>query len=61
MEEEYLVSGYCRSGDQARTVLLERSGDGWEADCDYPACPFQGACPVAAQLREIEGQTNEGA
>ena len=53
MEEEYMVSGYCRCTDQARTVLLEWSGTAWESDCSYPHCTFQGECPVAARLQEI--------
>ena len=57
MEEEYMISGYCRCTDQARTVLLERTGDGWESDCGYTDCSFQGECPVAARLREIEAGT----
>ena len=44
MVEEYCFSGYCRAQDQARTVLLEWTGDSWEADCDFPDCPFAAAC-----------------
>lgn len=59
MEEEYMISGYCRCTDQARTVLLEWTGDGWESDCGYPGCTFQGECPVAVRLREIEAGTEQ--
>ena len=53
MEEEFCFSGYCRAQDQARTVLLEWTGDSWEADCDFPDCPFAAACPVAAKMEEV--------
>lgn len=53
MEEEFCFSGYCRAQDQARTVLLEWTGDSWEADCDFPDCPFAAACPLAAKMEEV--------
>lgn len=53
MVEEYCFSGYCRAQDQARTVLLEWTGSAWEADCDFPDCPFAAACPVAAKMEEV--------
>lgn len=54
-----MISGYCRCTDQARTVLLEWTGNGWVSDCGYPGCTFQGECPVAARLREIEAGTEQ--
>ena len=33
---EWIVSGYCRGQDQARSILLELDGGQWYCDCDYP-------------------------
>lgn len=46
------ISGYCRTLDGPRLVLLEAEpGQEPEADCDYPDCPYAAVCTVAAQLR----------
>ncbi len=49
MEEEIIVSGYCRSLDKSRMVLIE---DG-EPDCSYTACPHFVTCRIAKEIREI--------
>ena len=54
---EWIVSGYCRSQDQARTVLLERDGTQWDCDCDYPDCAYAPSCPVAAELHRKQEDT----
>lgn len=51
---EWIVSGYCRTQDQARTVLLEREDGQWECDCDFPGCAFAESCPIGRQLKEIQ-------
>ena len=51
---EWIVSGYCRVQDQARTVLLEREDGQWECDCDYPDCGFSEVCTVGKQIRKIQ-------
>lgn len=61
MEEERIVSGFCRQADGVRRVLFEYgpSDGGWKitaADCGYDGCPFAGECPVAAQGRAGEQQ-----
>lgn len=48
---EWIISGYCRTQDQARTVLLELEDGQWTCDCDYPDCTWASTCPVAAQIR----------
>ena len=48
---EWIISGYCRGQDQARSVLLERD-DAWYCDCDYPDCAYTAACPVAKEIEE---------
>ena len=42
--ESYL-SGYCRTIDASRMVLVE---DG-EADCDYERCDYRDVCPIGRQ------------
>ncbi len=52
MDDEILVSGYCRAQDQSRMVTLELYGGKWEADCAWPDCPFAPQCQLAQQLTE---------
>lgn len=55
MEEEILLSGYCRCLDGPRTVIAETDGMHLlDADCAYGSCPHEGACPVAQKLKELE-------
>lgn len=49
---EWIISGYCRAQDQARTVLLERDGGEWDCDCDFPDCAHAASCLVWKQLKE---------
>jgi len=51
---EWIVSGYCRMQDQARTVILELDDMLWDADCDFPDCPYAVECPIGKQLSEIQ-------
>lgn len=50
MEEEIILTGYCRQLDASRTVMVE---DG-EADCLYPACPYATDCPIAQRISGAE-------
>ena len=43
--ESYL-SGYCRTIDASRMVLVE---DG-EADCDNERCDYRDVCPIGRQI-----------
>jgi len=54
MEVEKILSGYCRSQDQARTVLAELFDGQWDWNCDYPACAHSISCPIAAQLAALQ-------
>lgn len=49
MEQEMILSGYCRKLDGSRTVMVE---DG-EPDCLYPDCPYTPACPIAEKIRQF--------
>jgi hypothetical protein len=48
MEEEIILSGYCRCLDASRTVMVE---DG-EADCLYENCPHKASCNIAKEIAE---------
>ena len=50
MEEEIILSGYCRALDASRTVLVEEG----EPDCLYENCPHKASCEVAKKIRETQ-------
>lgn len=52
MDQEWIVSGYCRTQDQARTVMAEYYNSQWDFACDFPDCAYAKDCPVAAELRD---------
>lgn len=49
---EWIISGYCRGQDQARSILLELDAGQWYYDCDYPNCAYAEDCPVAGEIRQ---------
>lgn len=52
MEEEKILSGYCRAMDKSRMVItVLEAGKVTQIDCDYPNCPHIQSCPIAAQLK----------
>jgi len=51
---EWIISGYCRGQDQARSILLERDAGQWYCDCDYPDCPYAAGCPIGSEIRQIQ-------
>lgn len=58
--EEYIISGFCRTFNQAQTVTCEITADGnkkelLEVDCAYERCIHKPSCQVAAQIRELMG------
>ena len=46
MDDEIILTGYCRCLDASRTVLVE---DG-EPDCLYKNCPHKASCELAKQF-----------
>ena len=50
--EEKFFSGYCRRIDGSRMVTVEIDEDGKTVDCDFGSCPYEGQCPIAAQIGE---------
>lgn len=54
MEQERILSGYCRTLDQSRMVVAVLEEERLtEIDCDYPNCPHVQSCPIAKQLDEL--------
>ena len=58
MDGEWIISGYCRVQDQARTVMVEYEDDEWGFGCDFPGCAYACDCPVGKQLKELQDQTH---
>ena len=46
MEEEIILSGYCRCLDDNRTVIVEEG----EPDCLYESCPHTCSCYIAKKI-----------
>ena len=54
---EWIISGYCRTQDQARTVMLEYEDGQWDCACDFPHCTYTDNCPIGKQLKQIMEET----
>lgn len=53
MEDEVIISGYCRCLDQSRIVTGELEDGKWYFDCSFGNCPHEGSCQIAQKLREL--------
>lgn len=49
---EWIISGYCRVQDGARTVMAEYEDGQWEFGCEFPGCCYAADCPIGKQLKE---------
>ena len=52
MDEEIILSGYCRCLDASRTVMVEEG----EADCLYENCPHKASCEIAKTIAELQAE-----
>ena len=52
MEEEIILSGYCRILDQSRMVTLELEDGKYFSDCSYGNCPYESNCTVAKAISD---------
>ncbi len=51
MEEEKMISGYCRQCDRSRIVTVElEDGKIRDVDCLYGSCIYRPNCPIARQI-----------
>ena len=58
MEQEKLITGYCRALDSSRMVMAEtENGNLTDIDCDYPSCPHAPVCQIAAAIDEFLRET----
>ena len=57
MEQEYFLSGYCRTTDQTRMVVaVTEDSCLLDVDCCYESCSHTASCTIAQQLRELTGK-----
>lgn len=63
MEEEKILTGFCRAADQSRMVTVEYTRGAQRrrlehVDCSYESCPHRCACEIgraiAALLSDID-------
>lgn len=55
MEREAFVSGYCRQIDGSRMVeVILEDKTVTEADCCYGDCVYQGSCPIAKEIGQLQ-------
>ena len=54
MEDEKMISGYCRQIDQSRIVTVElEDGKMRDVDCLYEGCIYRPNCPIAREIESI--------
>lgn len=54
MGEEKLISGYCRTQDQSRMVMVEYDRrELMDVDCSYGSCPFEASCEIAKAIAAL--------
>ncbi len=51
MEDEKIVTGYCRCIDSHRMVTAEWENGSWVADCSFGSCPYEASCEIAKELK----------
>ena len=56
---ERIISGYCRTQDQARTIMVEFEDGQWDFACDFPDCAFAANCSLAKEIRELLREYNQ--
>ena len=52
MDDELVLTGYCRAIDRSRMVVVEQEDGCVYADCAYPDCTHASVCPIAASITE---------
>ncbi len=49
MEQEIILSGYCKCIDSSRAVIVEEG----EPDCLFDTCPHAADCPIGKKIIQI--------
>ena len=57
MEDEVILTGYCRCLDQSRMVTVEVYNGATEVDCSYGSCPYEASCAIAEKTTEFQPRT----
>ena len=55
MDTEVFFTGYCRCLDSSRMVEVVYDGT-WEADCEFPHCPYASVCQIAKEMEALTEQ-----
>ena len=54
MEQETFLSGYCRTMDESRmVVVVTEDRQLIDVDCCYESCPYTPNCTVAQQIQAL--------
>ena len=54
MEDEKILSGYCRCLDSSRIVTVElEDGEITDIGCGYECCPHKQNCPIAKEIESL--------
>ena len=52
MEQELILSGYCRMMDSSRCVIaVIEDGALAEVDCNFESCIYASSCPIGQQIQ----------
>ena len=55
MEDEKIITGYCRQLDSSRMVeVILENGEITEVDCCYGSCLYQAGCPIAKEIDKLK-------
>ena len=55
MEKEVFLSGYCRSMDASRMVVVTvEDGRITDVDCNFGNCPYEANCALAQKIKETQ-------
>ena len=55
MEDEKILTGYCRCADRSRMVTVELlDGRMAAVDCGYGNCPYEPGCQIAVKIKELD-------
>lgn len=62
MEEEKILTGFCRAADQSRMVTVEYTGSAQggrleHVDCGYESCPHRSACEIGRAITALLADT----
>lgn len=51
---EWYISGFCRTQNQTRTVMVEEDDGDWDVGCDFIRCAHCESCTVCQQIKALQ-------